>query len=186
MVTGALITSAAPCSSASCAVCARTCGLRSSTAHSEHRYRFLVKSRRLRNLADADAHDIGKALGITRPCAIADRVRTHHRSGFKAAVQRPQQSSSRRGDQLHLYMGGIHGGVFEQFRGRGRGYGKPSVGAVDEATPNIDGGAVPSVHIEGIGSRGGASDVYDGVDGTDFVEVNLFDGNTVDVALGLG
>jgi hypothetical protein len=60
------------------------------------------------------------------------------------------------------------------------------VGTVDETTTDIDGGAVPSVHVQGIGSCGGAGDIYDGIHCAHFMKVNFFDRNAVDAPLGLG
>jgi hypothetical protein len=57
--------------------------------------------------------------------------------------------------------------------------------AEDGAAADVEGRGEPAVDGEGLGSGGGADDVDDGVDGTDLVEVDLFDGDGVDGGFGL-
>ncbi len=139
----------------------------------------------MRGLADAHAQYVGEALRIARPGAVADRLRPHHRRGVEMAIQRAQQSGSRRRDQFCLHMRGIDRQVLEQLRGcRGR-HREPSVGAVHKATPDVDRGTVPLIEIQGIHGGRTAGDIHDGIDAAHLVKMNLFRWNAMDAAFRL-
>ena len=88
MVTGALITSSAPRSNANCAVCARTWGLRSSTAHSNTVTLSAVKGDACAISPMLTRNTLGNRSGLRVPGPVADRLGSHHRGGFEPAVQR--------------------------------------------------------------------------------------------------
>ncbi len=88
--------------------------------------------------------------------------------------------------------GELHGGPFavggdaaEQRCGGGCGHGKTAVGALDKATADIDGRAVPAIDVERGEADGGAGDIDDGIDGADFVKMYLIEWNIVDGGFGL-
>ena len=81
-------------------------------------------------------------------------------------------------------MGGVGGQAAQQVGGGGCGDGKGSVSADDGAAADVDGRAVPGADLQVVNARAGGDDVDDGVDGSNFVEVDVVDGNIVDFGLG--
>ena len=58
------------------------------------------------------------------------------------------------------------------------------MGAVYGAAADVERRGEPAVHFEVLAADCGADDVDDGVDGSDFVEVNAFDGHRMDAGFG--
>ncbi len=134
--------------------------------------------------ADAEAEDVGEVGGVASAGAVADVFDAHGGLLAEGGSDGPKDGCASWGDELLFNVGGVGGEAAEEVGGGGGGDGEATVGTVDHAAPDVDGGGVPLFDSESVDAGGGGDDVDDGVDRAYLVEVNFFDGYVVDLGFG--
>ncbi len=130
--------------------------------------------------SDGETQDVGEVFGVARACSVADLLNEHSGLGAEGGVEGAEDGGSGRCGELVLDMRGVGGEAAEKVGGGGRGDGEAAMGAVDHASADVDGRAVPVTDVERVDTGGGADDIDDRVDSSDFVEVDFFDVYVVD------
>src|SRR5512144_2631788 len=143
---------------------------------------FIVCDRRLTEHEPEHVRLVRK-IPVSRP--VADMVHLHFRQGSEGRSQRTYDRGAGGRGKLEHGLGLIGGDAFEQF-GRGRGgNGQETVSGLDRAGADVDGRGPDSRDSQKIETDDRAHDVHDGVDGADFVKVDLLRSRRMDFGFGL-
>jgi hypothetical protein len=134
------------------------------------------------------AEDVGTRAVIAGAEAVSDPCADHALHGAEGFGEFGEESGSGWGDHFvgFVALGDRDAAGAEDFEGGGGGQRELSVGASDESGSLDDvagGDPGPAEEVEG---DAGADDVDDGIDGTDFVELDAFGWDTVDASFGDG
>jgi hypothetical protein len=103
----------------------------------------------------------------------------------EAVAQRLHDRRARGRYQFDLWPRRIYRRIPQQPQRRRRGYGKRSVRALDGSSADVQRRAYPFFDRKRFRSHGGADDIHHGIDGADFVKVDLLDGSIVNLGFGL-
>jgi hypothetical protein len=101
-------------------------------------------------------------------------------------VESLEERGSGGGEKFLLDAGGIDGRAAEKLGGGGRGNGQDSVSALDGASADVEGGAVPAAGGDVLDGYGSADDIDDGIFGANFMKMDGFGRAIVNFGLGLG
>jgi hypothetical protein len=134
-------------------------------------------------LSDGEAKNVREALGVASAGTVADLLDAHGRLGTEGGGEGADERGSGWGDEFLLDVCGVRGEIAEEVSGCGCGGREAAVSAINHASANIERGGVPGVNGEGMNARTGGDDVDDGVDGADFVEMDLLDVNVMNLRL---
>jgi hypothetical protein len=135
--------------------------------------------------AEAETEDVGEAGVAAGAGAVADAMDEHDGAGSKAGCEGADDGGASGRDELLLYVGGVGGEAAEKISSSGRRHREGAVSADDGAAANVERRAEPLIDLEMMDAGGGGDDVNDGIDRADFVEVNLVDGDVVDLRFGV-
>jgi hypothetical protein len=142
----------------------------------------------LATVAQGKAQHIGEAFRIATPGAVSDGASVHRGLWAEDRPEGSKQRRTRRRDQLLLHMGRVGWHAAQQVsRSRGRNR-KSAVRTFDHAAAYIQRRSMPHERsmlsiacsqILNTCARG--NDIDDGIDRADFMEVNLFDWDIVNL-----
>ena len=132
-----------------------------------------------------DAQHVGLIFEIAVASAVADARDAHGGERAEVGGERCDEGGSGGRGEFDGGAARVDGFAFEQRRGGGGGDGEHAVFGVDGAAADVDGRGMDFADVEEVERYAGAYDVGDGIDGSDFVEVDFFDGNAVDAGFGV-
>jgi hypothetical protein len=112
------------------------------------------------------------AVTIAQPVAAFDDDSRRHEA--VAVDEEAKQGGPRRGGALHGLARSVDGDAFEELKRRRRGDGELAVGAADRSGADVDGRGDDLAGGEGLHEDAGTDDVDDGIDGSDFMKMDLF------------
>lgn|GEM_PF-3250021 len=142
--------------------------------------------RDLRELAEDGSEHVRATGELAGTETVADFLDLHggHEVKFFRELRGDGGASGR--DELVRDVDLPEGDALQNFEGGRSGHGESTVGAVDSAVAVVQAAADDFLHAEGLEANAGEDDVRDGIEGTDFVKVNILGAHAVDFALGLG
>ena len=116
--------------------------------------------------------------------SVPDFFGDHFRHGSEAFGDFREDGCTGGGDEFVGFVGLLDGDAVKQLEDGGGGDGEPAVSAVDPAVSVLQFGGEHPLDTEGLETDANADDIGDGIEGTDFVEVDVLGACAVDFRFG--
>lgn len=134
-------------------------------------------------LADGDTQRVGKVFWIARARTVTDLLNTHRRLRAEGRRKSADDRGSCWRDELLLDVRRVCWDITQKIGAGWSWYREASVCAVNGASADVQRRAVPALDVECVDSGAGSDDIDDGIDGADFMKVNFFDADVVNLGL---